>query len=361
MTPPRPLRPPLALLGLLLLGACQGTAADTESTPVSPWPDDFHRGMALGLYHADPEFSYTERIEEIAALGADSISLVVVWMQTDVRANEIRVVEGRTVPDARLAEAIRTAKSLGLHVLVFPIVLLEQAGEGEWRGRLNPADLDAWCDSYRARLTTLARLAEREGADALSLGSEFSSLEQHTGRWRDTIAAVRAEFSGDMLYSANWDHLAAVQFWDALDFAGVSCYFVLAETPDVPEDWLDGAWRVHRDAILEWHAGAGLEVPLMVTEVGYASQDGIAQHPWDYTLHSGVDLEEQRRCYAAFIRMWDSVDTLRGVYFYEWGTGEGGAGDDTYTPRGKPAEQLIADWYRHRVVPVIASPESGER
>jgi hypothetical protein len=223
---------------------------------------------------------------------------------------------------------------------------------------LNPTDLNAWFDSYRERMIALARIAETEGADAMSLGSEFSSLEHHTDQWIRTITAIRSEFSGELLYSANWDHLTTVQFWDHLNFVGISCYFVLAEMPDVPEDWLDGAWQFHRDAILTWCASAELEVPLMVTEVGYASQDGIAEHPWDYTRHTRVDLEEQRRCYAAFIRTWSDIDVMRGVYFYEWGTEEGGPEDDTYTPRGKPAQILIENWYQRGVIPAIVSPEA---
>ncbi len=317
------------------------------------------RGVGLGLYTADPEYSYVRDLEEIAALGADAVALIVVWMQESVTSVEIRDVEGRTVPEAQLVETLRAAEHLGLNVLIFPIVLLEHAGTGEWRGRLAPADLDAWFENYRAKLVHLARVAESEGADILCIGSELSSLEHHTGQWLETITAARREFSGWLTYTANWDHLTVIEFWEELAFVSVSAYFELAEQVDTPEDWLDGAWRIHRDRLLEWHAEAVPHMPLVISEVGYASQDGIAMHPWDYTKREPVDLEEQRRCYAAFIRAWDGRPQLRGVYFYEWGGDGGGPEDTSYTPRGKPAEALIRAWYAHGEVPPPAAAETA--
>jgi hypothetical protein len=331
----------------------------TGSSTLDPRSSTFEKGIALGLYSADPDHSYVAEIEEIAALGADSVSLIVVWMQGDIASTEIRSVPGRTVSEERLVEALRAAERLNLHTLVFPIVLLEKASEGEWRGRLAPVDLDAWFASYGAKITALAQIAEREGAESFSIGSELSSLEKNSGRWRELIAAVRARFSGRLTYTANWDHLRTIDFWSELDFVGVSAYFELATANDTPEDWLTGAWEIHRDRLLDWHAQDVPEMPLVITEVGYASQDGIAQHPWNYTLNGPLDLEEQRQCYAAFIRAWDGVESFRGVYFYEWGGDGGGSSDTSYTPKGKPAEDLIRAWFtRGEVPPLPASTET---
>jgi Glycoside Hydrolase Family 113 len=322
---------------------------------LAPWSDaapvPVQRGMTLGLYHADPEHSYVTQIDEIADLGVDSVSLVVVWMQESVHSEAIDIVDGRTVPDDRLIETIRVAHGRGLRVFLFPIVLLRTAGEGEWRGRFAPEDTGVWFASYRSHLVRLARLAASEEVELLSIGSELSSLEHHTDQWRRTIGAVRSVFPGTLTYSANWDHLGVIEFWRDLDFVSLSAYFILAERPDAPQSWLDGAWVHHRDEILGWHSATVPEMPLVVAEVGYASQDGIAQHPWDYTQQSTVDLEEQRMCYTAFIRAWHGVGPLRGAYFYEWGRGEGGPDDRNYTPRGKPAEELIRAWFSRGEVP----------
>lgn len=318
----------------------------------------FQHGIALGLYHADPNHSYVREIQEIRATGADTVSFIVVWMQEDIHAMQIREVPGRTVPEDKLIEAIRAAHDEGLRVMVFPIVLLENAGMGEWRGRLDPPAVELWFANYSERLLHLAALCEREGVELLSIGSEFSSLEQHTDHWRELITSTREVFSGWLTYSGNWDHLRVLRVWDQLDFMSVSAYFELAEERDVPESWLDGAWQHHRDQLLAIHAEVAPDLPLVISEVGYASQDGIAEHPWNYTLDHPLDLEEQRQCYAAFIRTWEGVPQLRGVYFYEWGGDGGGPADTSYTPRGKPAEELIRRWYSQGETPELDEEEA---
>jgi len=75
-------------------------------------------------------------------------------------------------------------------------------------------------------------------------------------------------------------------------------------------------------------------------------QDGAASRPWDYTVRAPVDLEEQRRCYAAFVDAWRGA-ALAGVYFWDW-SGPGGASDAHYTPRGKPAEAVVRRWFAER-------------
>jgi hypothetical protein len=81
----------------------------------------------------------------------------------------------------------------------------------------------------------------------------------------------------------------------------------------------------------------------MITEVGWPSVDGGAVHPWDYTADGAVDVEEQRRAYRAFARAWGGT-ALAGVFFWEW-SGAGGAADRGYTPRDKPAECVLANWF----------------
>jgi Glycoside Hydrolase Family 113 len=80
------------------------------------------------------------------------------------------------------------------------------------------------------------------------------------------------------------------------------------------------------------------------TEVGYPSREGSGTDPWDHRAERPVNLEVQRRCYGAFIETWKDVPELSGVFFYLW-WGEGGAADDGYTPRNKPAAREMAGWF----------------
>jgi len=84
------------------------------------------------------------------------------------------------------------------------------------------------------------------------------------------------------------------------------------------------------------------------TEIGYPSLDGCAKNPWDYTANTAVDLEEQRRAYSAFVNAWSGVPQLVGVFFWDW-YGDGGPKDKRYTPRGKPASEIVRKWYGEMV------------
>jgi hypothetical protein len=122
----------------------------------------------------------------------------------------------------------------------------------------------------------------------------------------------------------------------------VSAYFVLSDHDAADEAELAKAWLQHRDALLAFARDQGK--PLWLTEVGYPSLDGAARRPWDYTRDADIDLEEQRRCYAALVATWDGVGELAGLLVWNW-WGNGGSKDGTYTLRGKPAERVLRGWY----------------
>ncbi|WP_428262921.1 glycoside hydrolase family 113 [Haliangium sp.] len=301
------------------------------------------RGMALGLW---PDGSraparFDPAIDEIAALGATHIALVTTWSQTDVRASELGPGP-RTIDAPTLRHAIAHARRRGLEVLLFPILTLDRTGPGEWRGTLAPADVGRWWLAYEGFILHYAAVAAETGAEALLIGSELGSTEAWRDRWYHLISRVERVYSGRLVYSANWDHYQHVSFWRRLDVIGVTGYFELGRA-GATEAALVDSWTPVRDALVGF--AAAQDKPLWITEVGYVSVTGTTARPWDYGLDGAVDLDEQRRAYAAFVRAWHRVPTLGGVFFWIW-DGPGGAGDRGYTPRGKPAEAVLRGWFR---------------
>lgn len=302
------------------------------------------RGLAVAPHFEpgrDPDV-LRRRVDEVAALGATHVSVLVQWSQRDVRATVIAPYPHGT-EDEQVRLAIRRARERGLKVLLFPTVRVALRGEGEWRGTLAPADPEAWWRSYRAFILHYADLAAAEGVEIFSVGSELVSMEAHADRWRDLIRAVRARFPGRLTYSANWDHFRSVPFWEAVDYIGLNAYHELTKRDDASLAELTRAWIAVRDRVLAWQRPAGR--PLLITEVGYPSLDGGARQPWNYTLGTDPDPEEQRRAYAAFCAAWEGVPDLAGVFFWIW-AGEGGPRDTSYTPRGKPAADVLRRWFR---------------
>jgi hypothetical protein len=303
------------------------------------------RGVALGLWRGDPAAApqpdrFDHALDEIAGLGATHVALVTTWSQRDVR--DVRVAPGvRTIDDATLRHAIARARQLGLAVLVFPILTLDRVRPGEWRGTLAPADIDAWWSSYERFILHHAAIAADTGAEALLIGSELGTTEAWRDRWYHLIARVERVYRGRLIYSANWDRYQHVSFWPRVDAIGVTGYFELTRERDPAPAALVRAWQRVRDELVAFAARRGQ--PLWLTEVGYASVDGAAARPWDHASDAPVDLEEQRRCYAAFVEAWAGVDALAGVFFWIW-DGAGGDRDRGYTPRGKPAEAVLRQW-----------------
>jgi hypothetical protein len=280
------------------------------------------------------------RLDEIAALGATDVALVLGWRQADIKATEL--APGPDTPsDVDVRAIAQAARDRGLAVTVFPIVMLDRNATGEWRGTLAPRDVDAWWLAYEGFIRHYAAIAADTGAVALVIGSELGSTETWRDRWFHLISAVERGYQGELWYSANWDHYEQVSFWSRLDAIGVSAYFELTTDKAASLDDLERGWEAPRDALLAF--AKKTNKPLVLTEIGYPSRDGAAGKPWDYTSTAPIDLEEQRRAYAALAGAWDGT-ALAGVYAWEW-RGDGGKRDGGYTPRGKPAECTLASWY----------------
>ena len=163
------------------------------------------------------------------------------------------------------------------------------------------------------------------------------------GRWAVLIEDVRLTFPDlELMYSANWDHFKEVTFWDLVDVVGMTAYFELTARPDPTSADLVARWQTIHAELGDFARRLGR--PLVITEIGYPSIDGAAMWPWDETRTSRIDLEEQRLAYESFVRVWSDTSFLRGVYWWNW-FGFGGAADTSYTPRNKPAQEIIRRWY----------------
>ena len=311
----------------------------------------FRRGVALGLFvhEKDPDarrFYYEQFLDEIVEVGATDIALVVRWAQRDVAATMIRPVKGVTVQDDVLREVMALSVARGLRVFVLPTLHVERRRWGQWRGALRPSDWEEWWLAYRRFILHYAGIAQEGGAVMFAVGSELVSTERYETRWRALIGEVRTVFSGALTYSANWDHFEPVQFWDAVDVVGISAYPELSDEDQPGLEALVQGWGPFRRRLRGWAAAHGHRY--VFTEVGFPSHTDAARRPWDYGRKAPVDLDLQLRCYESLYHVWQRDVRLDGLYLWNW-YGVGGAGDGGYTPRGKPAQDVVRHWYRRSV------------
>jgi len=337
-----------ALWAVLLGPACRCDKVTPPPTRAAQADDGFRRGVSLGLFvdtedRGERRRWYATFLDEIRDVGATDVSLVVVWTQADARASKLAREAGVTAPDEVLLMVMGLAAERGLRVMLMPIVNLRQRRRGEWRGTLAPVDAGAWWASYTAFIEHYADLARAGGAAVFSVGSELVSMEgPGADRWRALIRSVRGRFAGRLTYSANWDHFEPVPFWDALDVVGVTAYQTLSKKPAPTLDDLLAGWAGFRQRLRRW-AGAH-DHRYLFTEVGYPAHPEGAARPWDHSLRGEADPELQRRCYEALRQTWQGDKRLEGIYIWNW-FGKGGPEDPGYTPRGKPAEQILRRWF----------------
>jgi hypothetical protein len=329
------------------------------SSPAGDPPERKQRGVSLGLFSEDVSFDYGPLLKEIAELGASHVALVVPIYQEHGGSTRLGLHTRLSPSLVATAETIRAARRAGLEVMLFPIIRLSAPrSPNEWRGTLTPENPDAWFESYVDILGDLAAIGGVTGATRLAIGSELSSLDGDLPRWTRVIERIRAVFPGTLVYSANWDHYREAKLLDLVDEAGIVAYFEL-RAKDGPADVgaLERRWRELRGEIDRWRAGR--KQPMVFTEVGYRSRSGSSAAPWDESNGGEPDLEEQRRAFEAFRRVWTEPDTggavppsvpaaapvgailpLAGLYIWNW-YGWGGPGSIGYTPRGKPAAEEI--------------------
>src|SRR5690606_32285155 len=123
---------------------------------------------------------------------------------------------------------VRMAHARGLRVLLIPHLWVETHG---WRGEIDPGSPERWAEyqaSYREFVLAWARDAAEAGVEALSIGVECKSW---SGRfpdfWASLIDEIRTFYPGLLTYSANWDEIETVVFWDLLDFVGINAFYPL--------------------------------------------------------------------------------------------------------------------------------------
>ncbi|MDQ3439457.1 MAG: hypothetical protein M3478_03810 [Planctomycetota bacterium] len=305
------------------------------------------RGAAMQLQRVDWTDEYKKGIDEIAALGLDTVSFVVDARQENGTSNRIYLDMRMTPSPEMLGNLIDHAKGKGLRVVLMPIVLLDNPRGDEWRGKIEPdgkgGGWDEWFDSYRQMITHFAWIAEGHKVDVLVVGSELVTTENKHEQWSRTIKDVRKVFNGMLTYSSNWDHYTSVPFWDELDLIAMNSYWKLGDNRKVPVEEIERRWKDIQKDLLPFQRD--VNKPLMFLEVGWCSLTNAAHEPWDYTrTEHPVDAELQRKLYEGFFRSWHGNPHFGGFMIWEWTPGEGGKDDKGYTPENKPAEKVLREW-----------------
>lgn len=335
------------LLQVLAAGLLAPAFAPIGPPQASPGLD--LRGVALGLFASNPHYDYAHLLDELVQLGATDVLLVVPLYQGDVRATAIAPLPGHSPAPTTVRRTLAQCQARGLRSALMPIVRLGRRTPTEWRGVLDPADVDAWFAAWTAVVVEHARMARDHGSSRLVIGSEFVSLQRHAERWRQLARTARRSYRGRLVYAANWDAYDDIAYWDAIDEIGISGYFRLTppghrtDRAGTRQAWVQLLRRLDAFA-QERHR------PWLLTEVGWPALASAASHPWDDTHVAEPDPTLQATLWSGFL---DAIDeTARPGHptpFYAWNWfGHDPPRNPGFGLRGRPASRVLREHFRAR-------------
>lgn len=289
-------------------------------------------------------------LDELAAMGVNWISITPFGRLWSLGSTEILMdFEAPYEENRRAVRAIiRQAHARGIHVMVVPHLWVETEG---WRGEVDPETPEGWEEyqaSYRRFVMSWAEDAALAEADAFSIGVECKSW---SGRfapfWYGLIAEVRSVFPGWLTYSANWDEVENVTFWDALDLIGVNAFYPLApHAGATDEEYRQGALS-HVEPLRE--LAEWLETPVLFLEVGYTTRPDAAVEPWlwpDGMREVVFDEREQARALQATFDAFLPEDWFVGFFVWRYYANLDDVSQEAiwgFSPHAKRAELLLAE------------------
>jgi hypothetical protein len=329
-------------------GAAGAVYEDIPYKPVVSTNPAFQRGITY-FPRTEPLSALpgqADNLERMLATGAEWVSVVAVWYQQTRTSTLIADDPGNTASDESVREVIRFLHGKGAKVLLKPYV---DSRDGVWRANFAPKSVDGWFASYRSFINHYAEMAADEDVEMLCVGVEYNWCDRNQrDRWLNVVDAVRSRYRGPLTYAAHWRTYRDVCFWDAVDYVGVDAYFPLSKESDVALSTLVKAWRGPLDELEGWRYRARLsDKDVIFTEVGYQSRPACWITPGT-TKSDEADPEAQKVCYEALFMTAPARPWLRGIYIWSWdhwGADAGGPDNTNWTPKNKPAEKVLSDYY----------------
>ncbi|MHB8362465.1 MAG: glycoside hydrolase family 113 [Patescibacteria group bacterium] len=319
----------------------------TSQTPTLPIQVSYQRGIDILLYGNYPDIKgLTENLfTQLKSIGVNSIAINFPFYMDNLYSSS--VYTGKSTPtDSELQKILSIAHGFGFSTNLRPILdqkNLKGGGDG-WRGIIHPQNVANWFVSYTNMIVHYATLLQSVKGSILTIGAELNSMEQYTEYWDTLIQKVRSVFSGEITYSSNWwPQLISsnVQFWRQLNFISTDL-FVPVQGPSVAD--MVSSWNPYLSALQQ--AYKQYNMPIVVTELGAASQEGSYSRPWVSSSTGKYSSSSQANYYEAAFTALHGLSFVKGVYiwdipFNQLLPGYNPSTDTGFNPLGKEAESVI--------------------
>jgi len=296
-----------------------------------------------------------DSMEKLAATGTEWACLAFIVYQEKYSSTKIMFDYKKGITDKDLISAIEKLHSLGMKVCLKPVI---NSRDSVWRARITFPDesdkgLDEywneWFSYYQAFLCHYAEIAADTNCEMFCVGCEMGGTEYKEKHWRETVAMVKDIYKGPLMYNTNHGHEEQVQWFDAVDYVGVSAYYPLAEGKEATEENMYQSWLERKSDLKKlsdkWNK------KIIFAEVGIRSAAGCAVMPWDY-LHRDLPYseEEQANFYNSCMRAFFHEPWFAGFFWWHWDTNlyslKEAKTDRHFGIYGKNAETVLREWYK---------------
>lgn len=288
-------------------------------------------------------------LKSLQSTGADWVQIVVTQYQTTANSTKIQA-GAATASDSALESIIATAVGMNMKVALVLQIDLPNYEARNARRRIGQHFTNktwgVWFESYTTVVLHYATLAEKSAVSLFSVGYELPYASQQAGRWTPLIAAVRKVYSNALTYAAvSGGEETAISWWGLLDVIGVQAFYEFKDT-DSPGKLSDQWSRIIDVGVDDMTMGlkklaSSTNKTVLFTGIGYCS-GACPTNP-----EGEVDLTRQENLYEAALVALGYAPWFNGAFFFNWDTDPGFGGQDNYcmTPQGKPAEQVLRDYF----------------
>ena len=342
--------------------------------PHAPLPSGFQRGVNFAHIHRRGHGYGSQQaaleLDTLKEIGVNWIAITPFGYQESDTADEVRGYPGGaegseffrhtdpTLTDDDLKAQIDSAHVRGIRVTLKPQLWSRDFWNGEkWNGTVHQSSAAAhqrWWKSYREFALHYARLAAEDGADQYCVGTELAMITtRYPVEWRDLIGDIRRIYHGSLTYAAHWEtEFEHIEFWDALDFIGITAYFPLDAPENATVDELLNAWKPIRDTIQM--LSDRVRRPVLFLEAGYPAASASYQKPWVYRNRE-VDESAQAVAYDALFRAFSKASWWKGIYIWKDFTDPARTyerRDRTgFSFRHRAAELVLRNWFSSGTIP----------
>ena len=315
--------PPSTVEGAAALGSSSAntTTASEPATqaPATPAPPtvppsrgasarSVQWGVHVYLHEVQGEADHIDAIiDYVVGLGANSVAFSFPIYTDGPRPTRV-YWDLETPSPQRVADVVARAHARGLRVTLRP--LIDEANiaatPGQWRGSIEPVDVDAWFESYGDAI----RPFFASGADEFVIAAELRSLQDEAAWWVHLAEQARSASPWVISYTFNWDSFGE-GLVPGLSSFGVDMY--------PPSDLGDNA-TVEQLTVVMVDAISAQPTPvqqaLVLHEVGIPALSGVYQTPWHWGVDGGpIEQDVQAKWFAAACRAV-AQSGAQGLYFW---------------------------------------------